>query len=222
MTQFTTEELKMLKSKIARFLEADNPRESLISIYYTSFDVLQYLRALGAENVKSEDLQFWTTAKDKAIFMAQEAEAEFVPMFQEAVEFEDSVMRARHMCFHPYGGPNRDIEYYALLQKSAERRKHYYALRRLAGIYLDILASNPEDEHYKAWRFNYNYLSRVLKEEQRGFAEEDEDHLSLAEMEMLLKEVEKSSNIELDGTRVYSYWHPLIERFKKMIARRKA
>jgi len=218
MKQLTNEELLKLKYEIAPLLDSLDSYENIIKVYYASLSVLQYFDSLGEDKVSQIDLQFWVHANEQSIKAAQQIEEKIAPMFTEVSEFEDALLRARHMCFHPYGNPKRDLEYYRLLEESAKRRDHYRDLRQLAAVYLDILSDKPQDEHYKLWRYYYDRLSGILDEKRRGFAEEDETRLSLAEMEMMLQELKGYHHIgEYAGC-----WDKEIKRFEEMIEKRKA
>ena len=122
MKQFTNEELLKLKYEIARLLDSSDSYKNIVKVYYTSLSVLQYFDSLGEDKVSQIDLQFWVHANEKVLKTAPQIEEEITPLFTEVGEFEDSLLRARHMCFHPYGNPKSDVEYYRLLNESVKRR----------------------------------------------------------------------------------------------------
>lgn len=216
MKQFTKEELLELKYDVAHRMERDSYKD-LIFVYYTSLEVLQYLDTLGEENVKQIDLQFWTNANESAIRYAPQIESEIIPLFEETMEFEDALQKARQKCSQPYN--LYDWKRYRKMQAERKQREEYYQnLRQLAGIYLDILSDNPQDEHYKLWLNHYDRLSVILDEKRRGFAEDDEARLSLAEMELMLQKLKSHNHIgEYAGC-----WDKEIKRFEEMIEKRKA
>lgn len=182
MKSFTRRELSKLKKEIKLALETKNSYKSLIKIYYTSFEILLYFRTSGQNKLSKDDFDFWVSARDTAAFTAPEIEKEVLPLFAAVMEFEDSLIRARHMCFHPHGDPDREKKYYALLKQSIENKDHYKDLRQLAGIYLDLLSNEPEEEEYKLWRYYYDRLSDMTHSPKRGFAEEDAERVSFIEM----------------------------------------
>lgn len=220
MKQFTKEELLELKYDVAHRMGRDSYKD-LIFVYYTSLEVLQYLDTIGEENVKQIDLQFWTYANESAIRYAPQIESEIIPLFEETMEFEDALQKARQKCSQPYN--LYDWKRYRKMQAERKQREEYYQnLRQLAGIYLDILSDNPEDQHYQMWFAFYNRLSGCLFAAKRGLAKDDEPRLSLAEMEFLLKKFKAEKDAEPLGLEVLEYWLPLIDQFERMIAKRKA
>ena len=221
MKQFTEKELLELKYDVAHRLETKDSYKDLIFVYYTSLEVLQYFDSLDKAKVSQLDLQFWTHANESAIRYAPQIEDEILPLFKETMEFEDSVERAREKCSKPY--TIYDWKRYRMLRADKERKKEYYQnLRRLAGIYLDILSDEPEGEHYQQWLGFYNRLSDCIFAPKRGLAKDDENRLSLAEMKMFLKQFKALKDKEPLGLEVLEYWLPLIDQFEKIIARRKA
>ena len=217
MKQFTKDELKELKNDVTHRMDAKNSYKDLVYVYYTALSVLQYFNSIEENKVSQIDLQFWRNAVTRVTRIALRIENDVLPLFVEAMEFEDSLIRARHMCFHPYGSPNRDKVYFDLLNESVKRKEEFQDLRQLAGIYLDFLSNDPEQERYRQWRYNYDRMSSFIEAPKRGFAEEDEERLSLPEMQMMLKELKSYHHIgEYSGC-----WDSEIERFEKMIEAKK-
>ena len=190
MKLFTKEKLLELKTDVVRRLDSLDSYLDLIKVYYNSLAVLQYLDSLGEDNVSQIDLQFWAHANEAAMRKAQLMEDEVLPLFEEMTEFEDSLIRARNMCFHVHTEPQDEQRYYSLLKMQSERLEYYQNLRQLAGIYLDILSEDPSDERYKLWRHYYNRISTCIEMPERGDAEEDKLRLSIAEMKLFIEEDE--------------------------------
>jgi len=221
MKNFRKKELLSLKYEVARRMDSKESYQNMVYIYYTSLEVLQYFDSLKTRRLSQIDLQFWTHANESILRLAPKVEKELLPLFEETMEFEDSVQKARFKCSQPYNF--YDWKKYRMLQaEQKKRREHYQTLRQLAGIYLDILSEEAEGEHYQMWLKFYNRLSHCLVEPERGIARADKARLSIPEMEMLLRKFKAEKDKEELSLEVLEYWLPLIDQFERMIAERKA
>lgn len=221
MKQFKSKELVELKYEVAHLLDSLDSYKNIVKVYYTSLSVLQYFDSLSESNVSQIDLQFWVHANEKALQTAPKVEEDVLPLFKELWEFEGSLLRAQQKYFNSYNF--YDWKKYRMLQAEQQRRNGYYrTLRQLAGIYLDILSDNPQDERYKLWRQHYDLLSIVLDEKRRGFDEDDDIRLSVPEMNLLLEENELSAKREKDEARRLHYWQPRIDYLNELIKNRQS
>jgi len=203
MYQFTNDQLLLLKRNIERFMEREDSYLDLISIYHTSYDVLLFLFSQEEEN--TDQINFWSDALEYAIRKMFEFKDEIDALIDEARHSEYSVSYAGYIRCKMYPDEVADSLHNRLLEEREYRCEYYYHLRKLAGIYLDIFSEDVESEEYLYYLYFYNSISAVIDAPERGFDENDRDHLSLAEIDMILAKLEKARLLELDSPCPYGH-----------------